>query len=234
MQILVLPTAEAAAKRAALLIAEAAIIAIRKRGNFAFAVSGGTTPWLMLAELAKQPIDWQRVHLFQVDERVAPPGSPERNWTHINEVLLSRVPIPPEHAHAMPVQLQDLGAAAADYEATLTRVAGTPPKLDLVHLGLGLDGHTASLVPGDKALAIRNAEVARTDVYKGHPRLTLTFQALNRARSVLWLATGGEKRDVLAKLLHGDRTIPAGRIRGANATVLTENAAIDISGDSEA
>lgn len=232
MQILVLPDAEAAATRAAFLIAESAALAIRKRGQFSLAVSGGSTPWMMLARLANLPVDWHHFQVFQVDERVAPDNDANRNWTHIEEILVSRVSIPPEQVHPMPVTSADLGAAAATYEAELRRVAGSPPKLDLVHLGLGVDGHTASLVPGDPALAVRDQEVTSSNIYQGHQRLTLTFQALNRARNVLWLATGHDKRDVLAKLLNGDQSIPAGRVRGGRATVLTDVAAMGLSGDS--
>ena len=231
MEILVLSNAEAAAGRAATMIAEFAAIAIRKRGRFQLAVSGGSTPWVMLDRLATLSVDWPRVHLFQVDERVAPDGDKSRNFTHIKEVFLSRVPIPPDQIHAMPVTAKDLGAAAASYEAELRRVAGSPPKLDLVHLGLGQDGHTASLVPGDPALDIRDADVTSTNAYQGHVRLTLTFQAINRARNILWLATGHDKRDMLARLLNGDRSIPAGRIRGGRATILTDKAAMGLSGD---
>jgi 6-phosphogluconolactonase len=234
VQILVLPDAEAVAARAAAMIAETAATAIRKRGRFHFAVSGGSTPWLMLERLAALPVDWRHVHVFQVDERVAPDNDPSRNWTHVNEAFLSRVHLPREQAHAMPVMASDLRAAAVEYEAELRRLAGTPPKLDLVHLGLGMDGHTASLVPGDPALAVKDAEVTTTNAYQGHLRLTLTFQAINRARNVLWLATGHDKREMLLRLLHGDRTIPAGRVGGVHATVMTDTAAMTLSGDSNA
>jgi len=229
MQVLVLPDAAAAATKAADFVADAAGVAIRKRGRFLMALSGGSTPWLMLTRLAALAVDWSRVHVFQVDERVSPDGDSNRNWTHINAVFLSKVSIPAEQVHPMPVTRGDLREAAAAYAEQLRQVAGVPPKLDLVHLGLGLDGHTASLVPNDSVLLVRDAEVAVTDDYQSHRRLTLTFQALNRARNVLWLTTGSDKHEVLSRLLSGDTSIPAGRVRGVRATVFADTGAIGLS-----
>lgn len=222
-----LPEAAAVAKRAAQLISAEARAAVRLRGRFAFAVSGGHTPWQMLRLLAAEDVPWSQVHLFQVDERVAPDGDPDRNLTHIRESLLASVPLPAAQVHAMPIDAPDLAAAARDYERTLEGIAGTPPVLDLVHLGLGPDGHTASLVPGDAVLGVTDAGVALTAPYLGRRRMTLTYPVLNRARCVLWLATGSEKREMLARLRAADASIPAGRVEQRHAVVLTDRAAVE-------
>jgi 6-phosphogluconolactonase len=217
--------AGAVAQRAAEFIASAAADAVAARGMFTFAVSGGHTPWQMLRALAALPMPWAKTHLFQVDERVAPHGDPDRNLTHIAESLLSRVTLPPGHLHAMPVEALDLALAARGYASELGHIAGVPPVLDLVHLGLGPDGHTASLVPDDPVLQVADASVAVTAPYQGHPRMTLTFPVLDRARRVLWVVTGLEKVAMLARLANGDRTIPAGRVNSARAVVLADAAA---------
>jgi 6-phosphogluconolactonase len=221
----VLPDAEAVALRAASEIASAARAAVQARGVFAVAVSGGRTPWQTLRALASEDVPWNAVHLFQVDERVAPNGDPDRNLTHIRESLLAAVPLPAGQLHAMGVEDADLAGAAARYARELAAVAGDPPLLDLVHLGLGPDGHTASLVPGDPALDVTRDAVTVTGPYQGHPRMTLTFPVLDRARRILWLVTGAEKRTMLARLRDGDPTIPAGRVRSENATILADTAA---------
>jgi len=220
----ILADAEAVARHAAVVIAEAARDAVAARGRFVLATSGGATPWLMLEQLATEEVPWDRVHIFQVDERVAPDGHPDRNLTHLRSSLLARLPRAPAGVHAMPVEVPDLAAAAADYARTLRSVAGEPPVLDLVHLGLGADGQTASLVPGDAALAAA-ADVAATGAYQGRRRLTLTLPALYRARRILWVVTGAAKAVALVRLLKGDRSIPAGLVRSDRAFVLTDTAA---------
>lgn len=225
MKIEVLEDPERVAQQAASFVAEQARNAVGERGLFVLAVSGGTTPWAMLAALAREELPWQHVHVLQVDERVAPSGDPERNLTHLRESLLSHAPIPESQLHPMPVESQDLDEAARRYGETLARVAGAPAILDLVHLGLGADGHTASLVPGDVALDVRDADVASTGPYQGRRRLTLTFPVLDRARCILWLVTGASKREMLDRLRRGDRTIPAGRVRSDRAIVLADRAA---------
>jgi 6-phosphogluconolactonase len=221
----VLPDAGAVALRAAQLIASEARDAAAARSRFAFAVSGGQTPWRMLEALAAEQVPWGSAHLFQVDERVAPSGDPDRNLTHIQESLFARAPLDPAHLHAMPVEESDLLAAAARYAEQLRTVSGSPPVLDLVHLGLGSDGHTASLVPGDPVMDVRDADVAITGVYQGRKRMTLTYPSLGRARRILWVVTGAEKAAVVQRLLAGDSSIPAGRVRAERAVLLLDAAA---------
>lgn len=225
MKIEVLTDPEAAARRAAAVIAADARQAVEARGRFVMAVSGGHTPWMMLGDLATEDVPWSGVHVVQVDERVAPAGDPDRNLTHLRESLLAHAPLPPEQIHAMPVEADDLEAGAASYARVLERVCGAPPVLDLAHLGLGPDGHTASLVPGDPVLAVADRDVALTGLYLGRRRMTLTYPVLDRARRVLWLVTGSEKVEMLPRLLSGDPSIPAGRVASGNALVLADRAA---------
>jgi 6-phosphogluconolactonase len=226
MQIEVLAEPQALAERGAELIAQAAREAIDQRGQFLFAGSGGTVPWLMFDALAKQTIPWDKVHLFQVDERVAPDDDPDRNFKHLRETLLERVSLRTDHVHPMPVTEQDLTAAAGHYARTLQRVAGPTPVLDLVHLGLGPDGHTASLVPGDPVLGVTDRDVAITGIYHGRRRMTLTYPILNRAAKILWLVSGSSKADPVARLCAGDQSIPAGRIERECAVLLADPAAV--------
>jgi 6-phosphogluconolactonase len=216
---------EAVARAAAKLIATEASAAVAARGQFVMAVSGGHTPWIMLSALANEELPWDRVHVVQVDERVAPAGDADRNLTHLTETLLAHSPIHPEQILAMPVELRDLDAAARQYASTLREIAGLPPTLDLVHLGLGPDGHTASLVPGDPVLSITDADVALTETYQGRRRMTLTYPIINRARRILWLVTGGQKIEMLARLRKGDLSIPAGRVRQDRAAIFADRAA---------
>ena len=217
--------ADAVARAAAAIIAEDARAAIASRGRFAFGVSGGRTPWIMLRALAEEDLPWAGVNVFQVDERVAPAGHPDRNLTHLQESLLQHAPLRPEQIHGMPVEATDLQDAANQYALELRNVAGTPPVLDLVHLGLGPDGHTASLVPGDPVLDVTDKDVALTGVYQGRRRMTLTYPAINRARRILWVVTGSEKAEMLRRLGEGDMTIPAGRVRRDQAVLLADRAA---------
>jgi 6-phosphogluconolactonase len=225
MKIEVLADANAVAKRAAAIIAGEARAAVNERGRFVMAVSGGHTPWVMLRDLANEEVPWKNVHVVQVDERVAPPGDPDRNLTHLRESLLEHVPLPPEQIYAMPVESSDLESAAAQYAKTLETIAGSPPVLDLVHLGLGPDGHTASLVPADPVLSVIDKDVALTGVYMGRRRMTLTYPTINRARRVLWLVTGSEKVPMFGRLRDADPSIPAGRVRQDVALLLADSAA---------
>jgi len=210
-----LPDPAAVAAAGATFVAELARAAVDAGGSFHFAVSGGHTPWAMFAELTQQQVPWDSVIIYQVDERVAPPGDPDRNITHLRQAL---GPAPAE-VWPMPVNESDLEAAAAVYADAL------PEQFDLVHLGLGPDGHTASLVPGDPVLEVTDRLVALTRPYQDRVRMTLTYPALARASQLLWLVTGSDKKEPLAKLLAGDTTIPAGRVEAAASLVMADRAA---------
>lgn len=225
MKIEVFADVDAVAREAAAIIAAAVRAAVAARGRFTMALSGGHTPWLMLRALANEKLPWEVVHVAQVDERVAPAGHPDRNLTHLRESLLEHAPLRPDHIYPMPVESSDIALAAREYAATLQAVAGSPAVLDLVHLGLGPDGHTGSLVPGDPVLEVADADVAATGVYQGRRRMTLTYPMLDRSRRLLWLVTGGEKAGMLVRLRDGDRSIPAGRVRQDRALLLADRAA---------
>lgn len=212
----ILPDADAVARRGATLLTEVARGAVAAEGRFTLAVSGGRTPWAMFGHLDGQDLPWHRVGLWQVDERVAPDGDPDRNLTHL---LTSLPPGADPSVHPMPVTEQDLESAATGYSASLPRV------FDLVHLGLGDDGHTASLVPGDPVLEITEQDVALTREFRGRPRMTLTYPAIGRARRLLWLVTGQDKAPMLPRLLAGDPSIPAGRVRAVSSIVVADAAA---------
>jgi 6-phosphogluconolactonase len=230
MRIEALADADAVARAGAAFTAAEARAAVAARGRFIVAISGGHTPWTMLRALADEEMPWAGVHVVQVDERVAPAGDPDRNLTHLRESLLAHCPLRPEQVHAMPVESADLEAASRRYALTLRQIAGSPAVLDLAHLGLGPDGHTASLVPGDPVLDVTDADVALTAEYQGRRRMTLTYPVLNRSRRILWLVTGGEKAEMLARLCGGDGSIPAGRIRRDQALVLADHEAAARSG----
>ncbi len=230
MRIEALADADSVARAGAALTAAEARAAVAARGRFIVALSGGHTPWQMLRALADEELPWADVHVVQVDERVAPAGDPDRNLTHLRESLLARCPLRPEQVHVMPVESPDLDAAGRRYALTLRQIAGSPAVLDLAHLGLGPDGHTASLVPGDPVLDVTDADVALTGVYQGRRRMTLTYPALNRARRIVWLITGREKAEMLERLCRGDRSIPAGRIEQRQALVLADHEAAARSG----
>jgi 6-phosphogluconolactonase len=225
MKINVLVDADSVARTAASMIAEKARSGVAARGRYIMAVSGGQTPWMMLRALSNQDMPWEKVHVVQVDERVAPAGHPDRNLTHLRDSLLTQARLPMDHIYAMPVEDVDLEAAAAQYAAKLQEIAGSPPVLDLVHLGLGPDGHTASLLPGDSVLDAIDTDVALTGPYQGRRRMTLTYPILNRSRCILWLVTGSEKADMLARLRYGDLSIPAGLVHREQAIVLADRAA---------
>jgi 6-phosphogluconolactonase len=214
----VLADADAASRRAAEVVAAAGGDAVEARGEFDLALSGGKTPWAMIGLLGEmEAMPWEHAHIYQVDERVAPPGDDARNLTHLVQMLSI------DHQAAlrpMPVTSRDLELSAAEYEVHI------PERLDLVHLGLGPDGHTASLVPGDTVLEVTDRRVAMTDgEYQGHRRMTLTYPALTAARQILWLTLGEAAREPLAKLLAGDTSIPAGRVENDNMLVVADEAA---------
>ena len=212
----VLPDAEAVARRAADVVAEAAREAVASRGRFTFAVSGGETPWAMFRALAEEDVSWDEVGIWQVDERVAPDGDPDRNLTSLLPVIPAGADLRP-----MPVTEPDLEAAADRYAASL------PAAFELVHLGMGDDGHTASLVAGDPALDVTDRDVAVTGEYRGLRRMTVTYPVLDRAGLALWMITGSDKAPLVPRLLAGDRSIPAGRVATAEQLVLVDAAAAD-------
>lgn len=226
MEIETLDSGEALAARAAEHIAQQIRTAVAARGRCLVALSGGTEPWIAFRALADMALPWHALHVLQVDERAAPAGHRERNWTHLEENLLRRAPIPRAQCHPMPVEQEDLEQGAQRYAETLASAAGTPAVLDLVHLGLGDDGHTASLVPGDPVLELA-ADVGVTGSYRGWRRMTLTFAAINRARFIVWLIGGSNKAHALSRLLAGDAGIPAGRVRRDNALLLTLRQTLD-------
>jgi 6-phosphogluconolactonase len=209
----VLTDAEAVARRGAELIAERARAAVATHGEFTFALSGGRTPARMLALLAEEDVPWDAVTIFQVDERVVPHGDPDRNLTTL-EATLPRASIV-----RMPVEEDDLEEACARYATSL------PERLDLVHLGLGDDGHTASLVPGDHVCEVDDRLVALTGEYRGRRRMTLTYPALGRAAQLLWLVTGADKAGPLRQLRASDPSIPAGRVVAARSLIVADRAA---------
>ena len=196
---------DSVAREAAAIVAAEARAAIAARGRFVMAVSGGQTPWLMLRALAQEDVPWKAVHVVQVDERVAPAGDPERNLTHLLEALGAIDSLSSDHIHAMPVEAPE------------------------VHLGLGTDGHTASLVPGDPVLDVTNADIAITGFYQKHRRMTLTYPIINRARQVLWLVTGRDKAEIVRRLREGDSSIPSGRIQKEHALMIADRLAADVS-----
>jgi 6-phosphogluconolactonase len=210
--------AAAAAAAAAAFVAERARAAAADHGSCTFAVSGGHTPWAMFMSLRDEDMPWSSTRIFQVDERVAPSGDPDRNLTHLRESLrddrTAGVSV-----HPMPVEDPDLEAAAARYGADL------PSRLDLIHLGLGPDGHTASLVPGDPVLEVRDRSVALTGDYQGRRRMTLTYPVLDGADQILWLVAGADKADALGKLRAADPSIPAGRVVAERQVVFADRAA---------
>jgi 6-phosphogluconolactonase len=212
--------AEQVASRAARFVCESAQRSVAQAGLFRFAFSGGTTPWRMFSLLASMEMPWKATQLYQVDERVAPDDDPERNLTHLLQCLKGiSVSI-----HPMPVTSSDLVAAAATYASQL------PTAFDLVHLGLGVDGHTASLLPGDPLVEETKALVGVTGTYQGHRRMSLTLPVLDAADQVLWLISGAEKFSALEKLRAGDTSIPAGRVHPRHSLMIVDQAALGETG----
>jgi 6-phosphogluconolactonase len=187
-----------------------------KASSFSFALSGGKSPWLMLGDLAKESVNWDAVTIYQVDERVAPAGDDLRNLTHLQEGLATTSAT----IEAMGVNDDDLEVAAARYASLL------PATFNLIHLGLGPDGHCASLIPNDPVLRVTDRLVALTGLYQDTRRMTLTYPALSRCEQLLWLVSGDDKRDALAKLLDGDTSIPAGSVEAPRSLVMVDRAAL--------
>jgi len=220
LEVEILPDGPALAARAADLVAERLTKVVAARGRATLAVSGGSTPAAFLAALADRALPWEAVHVFQIDERVAPPGHADRNLTGLQAALLDRVPIPPGNVHPMPVEEPDIQAAAADYGEEIRAVTGGGG-IDVVHLGLGDDGHTASWPPGDPVVDA-TADVAVVGPFNGRLRMTLTPPPVDRAGWILWLIAGAAKAPVVARLLAGDPALPSSLVRRHDATLLAD------------
>ena len=216
--LIVEPIAETAARSAADLIAASLRAAISARGTASVAFSGGQTPTTMLETLATLPLPWQRVHVFQVDERVVPDGDPERNSTALRHALLDRVDT---NSHLMDVTALDLVESAQRYAGLLQ----VHEPLDVVHLGIGDDGHTASWPPGAPVVDDRDHVVAIVGLFRGFVRMTITPPVVDRARAVVLLVAGTDKAPVLARMLAGDRSLPASRVLGERTVVVADEAA---------
>jgi len=198
--------------------------AIGERGRATLAISGGTTPWGMFGRLADSALDWGAVHLLQVDERIVAADDDARNWKHLLATALA-ARVPAANHHPMPVEMADAQLAATHYAATLVQVCGDPPVLDVVHLGIGDDGHTASLFAGDPLLEETAREVGVSRPQGGFTRLTLTRPPLDRARRVVWFALGAARQPAVARLFAADPSIPASRVARERATCFTDPAA---------
>jgi 6-phosphogluconolactonase len=216
--------ADAVAERTAAVIAEAAREGVARHGRAVLAFSGGSTPAAMLQTLGTMDVKWNATHIVQVDERVAPEGHPDRNWTMITNNLLAGADIPQALLHPMPVTDDDLQQAADRYERLLTTVSGVPPIADVVHLGIGADGHTASLVPGDPVLRVRDRWIALAGPYQGRRRMTFTYPTINAARLVVWQVSDGDKAAALREALQG-KGVPASRVRRRGVHVIATEAA---------
>ena len=221
----VVATPELAARRAALWLADALRDAIRERDRACIALSGGSSPLPLFRELVRAELDWSAVHVFQVDERVVKRGDPARNLTVLEQVFVHEGPLSAERLHPMWVDRSDLAAAAEAYAESLATLAGSPVVLDAVHLGLGADGHTASLFPGDAACDVTGSAVAVTGEHAGYRRMTLTYPALDAARRIVWFATGEGKQAIVTRLAAGDATIPAARVATGHAVLVADYAA---------
>ncbi len=204
--------------------------AVEARGGAALALSGGSGLRPMFEALLEEPTPWAQIHIFQVDERIAPDGHPDRNWTEARAELIERLPQQPAGIHPMPVAAamegeQPAATALDGYRRLLEEVAGRPAVLDVVHLGLGEDGHTASLLPDDPVLDIDDRDLAFSGPYNGRRRMTVTFPALARARHLVWMVMGSRKATVVGRLVRGDRSIPAGRVPHGEAALLVDREA---------
>lgn len=209
-------TEESFARACATRIADELSATVATRGRATVALSGGRTPLPIYDALVTLDVPWSDIHVFQVDERVAPAEDATRNLTGLIHHLIAPLDGRAPAVHPMPVEIEDLDAAAGLYEAELRAWCGDRPVLDLVLLGVGSDGHTASLVPGDPVLHERDRDVAPSGPYQGQPRLTLTYPALNRARRVRFHVADIAARDAVARALAGDLSVPAARVRAAD------------------
>ncbi len=222
----VLPDPDALARHAAELMLAAARAT---DGPFTVALSGGSTPKRLYQLLATLPFPWERTHWFWGDERFVPPDDPASNYRMTREALLSHVRVPADHIHPVPTVGLTPHDAATRYESTLRAIlAPERPLFDVVLLGLGTDGHTASLFPGKPMLEERDRWVGATDDPQGAPRITLTYPALESSRETLFLVAGADKKERLREVLAGDRRLPAARLQPQGALrFLADRAAAD-------
>lgn len=225
MRVNVEPTPAAVAQAAADWLRDEIEAAVAQRNRCLLALSGGRTPWEMLTALAAEPLPWSRLEVYQVDERVVPKDDARRNARRLEEVLLAPGRLAPSAFHGMPVDARNLELAATDYEAALERAAGLLPVLDVVQLGLGADGHTASLFAGDPVMSMQDRDVALSGPYDDTRRMTFTYPLIDRARRILWIVTGAEKADAVFRLLAGDASIPGARVAKVRATLFVDEAA---------
>ena len=221
----IFPSADQVAEKAAAYLEQLIRETLTQKKTFSMAISGGRTPWEMLKTLSKASLPWQRVNLFQVDERVAPDGHADRNLTQLFQAIEGSPLVTRLRIFPMPVTAEDLHAACQEY-AQLIQEITEGERLDLIHLGMGSDGHTASLVPGDGVLEVNDRDVACTEqLYQGRIRMTLTYPLLNSAKRILWIVTGAEKQEMVQRLLKQDSSIPAGSVNQANALLMADQAA---------
>jgi 6-phosphogluconolactonase len=225
MRIHVFATPDLAAERAADWLRTEIGRACAQRGRCLIALSGGRTSWRMLRDLRRLRVHWHDLQVFQVDERVVAENDERRNARQIADLLVAPAMLDAAQFHAMPVERSNLEAGAEDYARLLSEHGGTPPVLDVVHLGIGADGHTASLVPGDRLLEAQDRDVGISVPYQGVARMTLTSRVLDAARHRLWLVTGADKAAALGKLWLGDASVTAGQVARESAFVFTDSAA---------
>ena len=214
--------AEQAARCAAGELARACIAAVAERGRACIALSGGRSPRLAFEYFAAAPLPWASIVVAQVDERCVPAGDPLRNLATLQATLVDAGRLPRDHLLSMPVECEDLERAAEEYGALLAERVGADVRFDVVQLGLGGDGHTASLVPNDPVLAVADRDVATTLPYQGTRRMTLTYRVLQRAHERLWLVTGPAKARALAELRDGTGSSPAVRVTRERSVVVTD------------
>ncbi|MBG84475.1 MAG: 6-phosphogluconolactonase [Phycisphaerae bacterium] len=224
----VLKSAAEVAQQSEQWLADQIRIAVEDRGACSMAVSGGHSPWPMLESLARRSdLPWGSVSIFQVDERIAPEGDEDRNLTQLNKHVLDVRPSLRAKTYPMPVNDPDIDQAADRYASRLMECCGSPIQIDIIHLGLGPDGHTASLVPGDPVLKVRDRDVALTGgLYQGRRRMTLTYPAINRARRIMWQVVGGDKKDALGRMMAGDDSIPGGLVSSSQAVIFADQSAV--------
>lgn len=220
--------AEAAASSAAGELARACAAAVTERGQACIALSGGRSPLRAFELFARSPLPWASIVVAQVDERCVPAQDTRRNLAPLQRLLVEQGELPRANLLEMPVERDDVERAADDYAAQVRERLGRGGEFDMVQLGLGDDGHTASLVPGDPVLHVDDRDVAVTQPYQGTRRMTLTYRPLQAARERLWLVTGAAKAPALAALLEGGGSSPAARLRRENSIVVADRASCSL------